>query len=194
MQKLFDLDDAALLAWAKDFINTECDTTIAKELTLKEKLGAFPAVSVAKFTDYGFGRFFNDGLGGTEVPKADKVKAGKLKFDQALKGVVGRTRGEGIDPYMVIVLRVVARMVKAKSADNYKRIMAGEYTYKDAHGNVTTAEKPDQAFKIILDRTMANDPAKYQKIMDEATAERQAQERKAAFIAETDLDVDTSDL
>lgn len=162
MTKLFDMSDADLLAWAKDFINTECETTIAKTLTLKGRPGDFPANAIMKKYSYGFGRFFNDGLGGKEVPVADKVKAGRVKYNLALQGVVGRTRGEAVDPFMTIVMRVVRQAVKAKNADNYKKIIKGE--------------NPDAVFTAIFEKHRANDTPQYKNIMERATVIRKQQE------------------
>lgn len=155
-------------------------TTIAKSLTLTARLGDYPQEAVDKFLTYGFQRWHNDGLGGADVSVEDKCKAAQVKFDQAKRGIVGRTRGEAVDPFMTIVLRIVKRMVKAKNADNYKKIMVGD--------------KPDAVFAAILNKAKENKPETYAAIMNEATAERKAQERKAAFIESTVDLADTSDL
>lgn len=161
-----ELEDAMSLVFNPELV---LSTTIAKTETLSAKLGDFPQAAVDKFLAYGFQRFFNDGLGGKDVPDADKVKAAKLKFEQAKKGIVGRTRGATPDPFVKIVIAIVKRLVKAKNAENYKKIMA--------------EEKPDAKFLAILERTKENKPETYAAIMAEATAERKRQEEMAEGLA-----------
>lgn len=180
------MDDAELLSWAKAFRGLVGTSTIAKTETLSAPLGDYPPVSVEKFVLYGYQRWHNDGTGGRDsdnkpITPADQVLAAKKKFAQAKAGVVGRTRSAPVDPFMTIVLRCVKAAVKAKNADNYKKIM------KDN-------EKPDAVFMAIFEKHRDGNTPQYAKIMAEATAERQSQERKAAFLAESVDLADTSDL
>lgn len=185
MNTLNQMNEGDLLAWAKSFRDLVGASTIAKTETLSSPLGDYPPVSVEKFVLYGYQRWHNDGTGGRDsdgkpITPADQVLAAKKKFAQAKAGVVGRTRGEPVDAFMTIVLKIVKRMVKAKNAENYKKIVNGE--------------KPDAVFTAILEKTKASKPDVYAAIMEEATAERKAQERKAAFLSQSVDLADTSDL
>lgn len=148
-------------------------TTICKSLTLSAKLGDYPQEAVDKFLTYGFQRFHNDGLGGAGVSVEHKQKAARIKFDQAKKGIVGRTRGEGVDPFMTIVLRIVRARVKTKNPDAYKK-MATEKDADKRFLNVFNSAKPE-----VQDAIKA-----------EATAERKRQEERAAGLDSIDLDID----
>jgi hypothetical protein len=179
MTTLSQMNDTDLLAWAQSFRNLVGASRIAKLETFSAPAGDYPPVAIEKFFTYGYQRWHNDGLGGKETPDADKVKAAKIKYDQAKNGQMGRTRGEAVDPFMTIVLRVVRAAVKAKNADNYKKIMKGE--------------KPDEVFKAIFEKHRADDTPKYREIMARATVIRKQQEELANGPKVT-IGVDTDDL
>lgn len=178
------MDDAALLAWAKEFRGLQLGTTIGKRagapITLAYSVGELPAVSVANVMAYGGQRKVNDGIGGADTSIEDKVKAARVTIDQLKAGITGRSRGEAVDPFMVIVLRVVRKAVKAKSAENYKAIMAGD--------------KPDDVFKAILEKHRAADTPQYKAIMAEATLIRKQQEDLARQKAEAPIAIGMDDL
>jgi hypothetical protein len=183
MQTLNQMSDTELLAWAHEFRQTPFTTTIGKRLgnpiVINETFGAFPPVAVERIAKHGGQRKFNDDTNGAKGVD-DKLKAVNEMVRRFKLGECGRTRGETVDPFMTIVLRIVRRMVKAKNEENAKRIDA--------------LDKPDLEYKAILERTREKKPETYDEIMAEATAERQAQERKAAFIAKAAGLADTDDL
>lgn len=157
-------------------------TTIGKRApgvephTFTVKLGDFPQAAIDKFLSYGFQRVFNDAVGGSNTPHADKIKAVADMIERFKQGQVGRVRGEAPDPFMVIVLRIVRKMVKAQDPAKYKAEMAGD--------------KPDDYFKGVLSRIEAGKPDVFRAIMDEATEERKRQEAEAKGLAKLSVKID----
>lgn len=147
--------------------------------TITARLGDFPQEAIDKFLTYGFQRVFNDAVGGADTPTADKVKAARDMVERFKKGEVGRTRGESVDPFMVIVLRVVKNRVKVKNPAKYKQYVDGP--------------NADHMFKNVLQAAKENKPETYAAIMAEATLIRQQQEALANVRSE-DIGLDDSDL
>lgn len=157
-------------------------TTLGKRAgeptSISVRVAELPANVLERVLAYGFQRFINDPIGGADTPIADKVKAAKDMIERMKRGEVGRVRGEAVDPFMTIVMRVVRQAVKAKNADNYKKIMTGD--------------TPDKVFTAILEKHRAGDTPQYKAIMAKATLIRKQQEELRD--KPVSVDVDTSDL
>jgi len=176
MQTLNQMSEAELLAWAIEFRNTSFTTTLGKRaakttgvapVTITEKFGDFPAIANLKLSTYGGQRVFNDTVGGADTPTAEKVKGVREMIAQFKRGEVGRTRGEAVDPFMTIVMRVVRQAVKTKNEANYKNIMADR--------------NRDNIFKAIFEKQRVGNTEKYRAIMAKATLLRKQQEEAAAI-------------
>lgn len=166
---LAKMDDAALLAWAKEFREMDVATTIAKERTFTATVGEFPANAVDRYFRHGFQRLHNDAVGGKDkfATTAAKMEYVEAHLADMKAGKVGRqSAGAGATPEIIRARSILRRALKAKlDPAAYKR-------------DFTDADVTDQIKR--LDELLAKNP----KIVDKARKELEAE----AALAD-DLDI-----
>lgn len=168
MQTLNEMSEAELLAWAMDFRKLALGTNIGKmsrtPVHIGFGLGELPPTSVNVLMLYGAQRKVNDSTTAASGNHDDKVKAARLMVDQLRKGIAVRQRGETVDPFQVILLRVIRLALKRKNPDLVKQI---------------DALKTDEGNAELMRIFNAAPASRQAELKDEATTIRRQQEELA---------------
>ena len=142
MTKINEMPDAERLAFFDRLCGAVLSSTIAKKSdAVSGAPGDFPTIAFADIFAYGFQRRFNDGNGGAEVSRDDKIANGVARFANHLKGVI-TARGAGMSSLETEVFRMAMVTFKATHG-------------KDAHKAL--GEKNATELRIVLTAFIGDD-------------------------------------